>query len=362
MSASDREPRTIEESRAAAARRLNRLQENQRPRDLRQPRADGTQQRERLTLDDIMAQGREPVPAPQVMQKRAVLVPEVDAPVPPQAVRPPLPRIETPTRRALPSPPRVSRDAARPEVPYVARRGISGADVVRAEMLDEYYRDYPGQAIVERVQLNPLLLLPLCALCVVVIWMFLSPVQTIVGTQAGSSGAVVQSPEAPAVLLEAPPGENTVLGASSLTSAQIDAILQSYGSPAAGTGQAWIDAGQRYGIDAAYAVAFFIHESTAGTAEGWAGWKPDGSSTHNVGNIICAGYPTCFNRFRDYADWETGIADWYKLIAVEYVEGRGAHTVEQIIPIYAPSFENNVPMYVQTVNNLVYTWRQRPPG
>ena len=82
-----------------------------------------------------------------------------------------------------------------------------------------------------------------------------------------------------------------------------------------------------------------MHESQLGTNPNWAGHKSDGTNTHNVGNIICAGYPTCFGRFRDYPDWATGIRDWYRLIAVEYVQGRGVATVEGIVPVYAPSFE-----------------------
>jgi hypothetical protein len=104
-------------------------------------------------------------------------------------------------------------------------------------------------------------------------------------------------------------------------------------------------------------VAFFIMESSAGTAPGWAGWKPDGSSTHNVGNIICAGYARCHNRFRDYGSWEEGINDWYRLIDVEYIKGRGTTTLAEIIPIYAPSFENDVDGYVNTVARLVDGWR-----
>jgi hypothetical protein len=158
--------------------------------------------------------------------------------------------------------------------------------------------------------------------------------------------------------LQAPLGENSIMGEPSISAAKIDEILRSYGSPAAGSGQAFYDLGIKYGIDPAYAVAFFIHESSAGTNPGWAGIKPDGSTTHNIGNIICAGYPTCHNRFRDYGSWEEGIEDWYKLLSVEYINGRGAHTVEQIVPIYAPSFENNVPAYIDAVNSLVREWKR----
>jgi hypothetical protein len=156
----------------------------------------------------------------------------------------------------------------------------------------------------------------------------------------------------------APIGENSIVGPPTITIEQIDTILQSYNSPATGSGRDFYNLGVQYGIDPAYAVAFFIHESSAGTNSGWAGIKPDGSSTHNVGNIICAGYGTCYNRFRDYGSWAEGIEDWYKLLDQEYINGRDAYTVEQIIPIYAPSFENNVPGYIDAVNSLIQGWRQ----
>jgi hypothetical protein len=154
-----------------------------------------------------------------------------------------------------------------------------------------------------------------------------------------------------------PPGDYRLRAPPSLTADQIDNILASYGSPATGSGQAWVAMGRKYNIDPAFAVAFFIHESTAGTNPGWAGLKPDGTTTHNVGNIICAGYPTCYGRFRDYGSWEEGIEDWYRLIDVEYIEGRGTQTVAEIIPIYAPAFENNVQLYITTVEQLVDSWR-----
>ncbi len=152
-------------------------------------------------------------------------------------------------------------------------------------------------------------------------------------------------------------GDYRLRTAPSLSPDQIDQILRSYGSPATGTGEIWYRLGVEYNIDPAYALAFFIHESGAGTNPNWAGFKPDGRTTHNVGNIICAGYPTCYGRFRDYPDWETGIADWYRLIDVEYIRGRGLQTVTEVIPIYAPSIENDVQSYISVVTRLVDQWR-----
>ncbi|HEU5100204.1 MAG TPA: glucosaminidase domain-containing protein, partial [Roseiflexaceae bacterium] len=194
---------------------------------------------------------------------------------------------------------------------------------------------------------------------VVVLWYLQAPEKTFIGRglpyepgQDAVSGQLAQQ-------FPVNPGEHSVLGAPSISAAAIDSILAEYGSPAAGTGHVWIALGQHYGIDPAYAVAFFIHESSAGTNPGWAGIKSDGSTTHNVGNIICAGYATCYGRFRDYPSWDEGIGDWYKLISQEYVNGRRAASVEQIIPIYAPSFENDVDGYIRSVVTLVDGWRQQ---
>jgi hypothetical protein len=143
----------------------------------------------------------------------------------------------------------------------------------------------------------------------------------------------------------------------SISTAQIDSILASYGSPAMGQGQAFYDLGVRYGIDPAYALAWFIHESSAGTNPLWDGIKPDGSTTHDIGNISCAGYPTCYGRWRDYSDWAKGIEDWYALLTNEYFP-RGLTTVEAIVPVYAPSSDNNnVGAYVSAVNGMVEGWR-----
>lgn len=156
-----------------------------------------------------------------------------------------------------------------------------------------------------------------------------------------------------------------VIGPPSITANQIQAVLDQYNSPAKHIpAQVWIDLGREYGIDPAYALAFFIHESSAGTNPRWDGMielnHDDVSrsvTTHNIGNISCAGYKRCTGRWRHYNSWEEGIRDWYRLINNEYVLWRGADTVEKIIPIYAPAHENNVQNYIDTVHTLVTTWR-----
>jgi hypothetical protein len=154
------------------------------------------------------------------------------------------------------------------------------------------------------------------------------------------------------------PGEHSVVGPPTISTDDVEAVLRQYSSPAVGTGPIWIDMGKKYGIDPAYALAFFIHESSAGTNPRWDGMKPDGSTTHNIGNISCAGYPRCLGRWRDYGSWQEGIEDWFRLIADEYVAGRQISTVEQIMPIYAPAFENDVDAYTNAVVSTVDGWRR----
>jgi hypothetical protein len=138
----------------------------------------------------------------------------------------------------------------------------------------------------------------------------------------------------------------------SVTAAKIREVLQSYNSPAAGASEAMYRLGIEYGIDPAFCLAFFIHESTAGT-QGVARF------TRSVGNIrTTPGYED-YQGFRKYATWEEGIEDWYILIRDLYIGEWGLVTVDEIIPVYAPTSDgNNVEGYVSTVKRLVTSWRQ----
>ncbi len=142
----------------------------------------------------------------------------------------------------------------------------------------------------------------------------------------------------------------SILGAPTITPAKIDAILASYNSPATGLGQFIYDMGVKYGVDPIFCVAFFVHESTAGT-QGVA------TVTKSVGNIrVTQGYAE-YQGFRRYESWNEGIEDWYRLIRELYVDGWKLTTVEQIIPVYAPPVENDTDHYVDTIRALVTTWR-----
>lgn len=149
------------------------------------------------------------------------------------------------------------------------------------------------------------------------------------------------------------PGSHALMGAPTITVAKIAEVLKQYNSPASGSAQAIYDLGVKYQIDPAYALAFFVHESSAGT-------KGIAVATRSLGNIrqtVNSGFEG-YNGFRKYPSWEVGAEDWYKLIKNLYIGGWNLTTVEQIIPKYAPSEDNNNPaQYINAVNGMVDTWR-----
>ncbi len=178
---------------------------------------------------------------------------------------------------------------------------------------------------------------------------------------AVATAPVAPPPAVPTAAAAAPASAGmSILGPPTVSPALIDAVLAQYRSPATGQGQTIHALGVQYGVDPAFLLAFFIHESGAGSNPRWAGIKPDGSTTHNVGNIVCTPGWRCHGRFRDYDSWAAGIEDWYKLITDLYVRQWERTTVEAIIPKYAPAADNNnEAAYIQQVRTLVTTWREQ---
>jgi hypothetical protein len=311
---------------------------------------------------------QQPPPPPPRPLSKLIDLPDEPPELRPRPARNAKAAVQTTVRQATP---RVVV-GARPAPPTTYNpTADAAADLERARLLDarslstrSYYPiDAPRRSFFEISLGNPVLILLIGVACLVIFLLASAPARTRFSNFIEQGGMSAGANDVANVTLPAPPaGEHSMLGAPSITAEDVEAVLREYNSPAAGTGRAWIALGQQYGIDPAYALAFFIHESTAGTNPGWAGLKPGGESTHNVGNIICAGYPTCYGRFRDYASWDEGIEDWYKLIAKEYVQGRSIQTVEEIVPVYAPAFENNVDAYVNAVVSMVDGWRRRGGG
>jgi Mannosyl-glycoprotein endo-beta-N-acetylglucosaminidase len=149
-------------------------------------------------------------------------------------------------------------------------------------------------------------------------------------------------------------GPYAVLSKPTISADFINQVLASYNSPAVGKGQALYDVGVKYGIDPAFALAFFMHESTFGTAG-------EARTTLSLGNLRCIPNYACVDQDRggyaSFASWEDGFRAWYELIRNYYVAQRGLTTIEKIIPTYAPAADNNDELaYISSLKRTIDTW------
>jgi len=172
------------------------------------------------------------------------------------------------------------------------------------------------------------------------------------GSAAGSWQA--NKPIAAKTAIPTQTGPYSVLHNPTISVAFINQVLASYNSPAAGKGQALYDLGVKYGIDPAFALAFFMHESTFGTAG-------EARTTLSLGNLRCIPNFACVDQDRggyaSFASWEDGFQAWYELIRNLYVSQWGLTTVNQIIPKYAPASDNNdEAAYIAALKHAIDTW------
>jgi hypothetical protein len=172
------------------------------------------------------------------------------------------------------------------------------------------------------------------------------------GNDAGSWQA--NKPLPPKTALPMQTGPYAVLGKPTISANFINRVLATYNSPAAGKGQALYDLGVQYGIDPAFALAFFLHESSFGTAG-------EATKTLSLGNLRCYVGSTCVDQDRGgyaaYSSWEAGFQAWYELIRNYYVAQRGLTTVDTIIPTYAPTADHNdEAAYIASLKHAIDTW------
>lgn len=157
--------------------------------------------------------------------------------------------------------------------------------------------------------------------------------------------------------------QHSILGKPTMSAAWIDRVLAAAHSPAVGTGKALYTLGVHYGIDPVYALAFFHHESVYGT-------MGEARVTHSLGNERCIQDRPCIDRDRGgyalFPSWIDGYQQWYALMLYGYVRGQvtipivhhPCSTLEQILPIYAPSLDgNDEQAYLTAVLSDVAHWR-----
>jgi hypothetical protein len=150
--------------------------------------------------------------------------------------------------------------------------------------------------------------------------------------------SVFRSGPARPVAVSSATGDMSVLGGPSLSADFVDQVLSAHESPAAGTGEVLYSLSQQYGIDDAFALAFFWHESNFGRSG-------EAARTHSLGNLRCFEGAVCIDQDRggyaSFPDWSAGYTAWYALIAGSTYIGAGRTTVQSIIPVYAPTADHN---------------------
>ena len=157
-------------------------------------------------------------------------------------------------------------------------------------------------------------------------------------------------PMAPKTIISSQVGPYSVLGKPSISADFINQVLAAYHSPAVGKGQALYDLGVKYGIDPAFALAFFMHESSFGT-------RGEAAESLSLGNLRCIPNFRCQDNFAWFDSWDDGFKAWYQLIRNLYVAQWGLSTVDQIIPRYAPAADhNNEAAYIAAIKHAVDTW------
>lgn len=148
-------------------------------------------------------------------------------------------------------------------------------------------------------------------------------------------------------------GSSPITGSPSITPDFINKMLCKYGNPqVCNTGQTLYNDGQQYGIDPAFALAFFWHESNFGT-------QGEARYSKSLGNLRCIdNEASCTDGYAWFNTWKDGYNAWYNLIANLYVKEWRRNTISTIIPKYAPSSDHNDEQaYISNVCSLVNTWR-----
>lgn len=157
-------------------------------------------------------------------------------------------------------------------------------------------------------------------------------------------------PQPPTTVVRVVNGPYSVLGKPTISADFINRVLASYNSPAAGKGQTLYDMGVKYDIDPAFALAFFMHESSFGT-------QGEARLSFSLGNLRCIPNYKCQDGYAWFSSWEDGFQAWYELIRNLYVSQWGLTTVSQIIPKYAPTADNNnEAAYIAALKHAIDTW------
>jgi murein DD-endopeptidase MepM/ murein hydrolase activator NlpD len=182
------------------------------------------------------------------------------------------------------------------------------------------------------------------------------PGQVLMIPQPGGPPPVIVPPGAdpfaplPPSGLPAHTPDYTIVAPPSITVEGIEIVLARYHSPAQGFGPVFYQLGVQYGIDPIYALAFFAHESHAGT-------RGLSATLHSIGMLRAAPGEPQQQGYRAYATWEAGIQDWYLTMRTHYVGELGVTQAAAIASRYAgPDDPQDLASFAGNIQRLVDGW------
>jgi hypothetical protein len=130
------------------------------------------------------------------------------------------------------------------------------------------------------------------------------------------------------------PSRYIVTSKPTVTVAAINNMLAAHHSPVAGQGQMIYDTALKYGLDPAYIVATFAHESNFGT-------RGEATKSKSPGNLRCIQNAGCADGYAQFATWQAGFEALCNLLAGSLYVKDGRIVPETIIPRFAPAADSN---------------------
>ena len=113
-----------------------------------------------------------------------------------------------------------------------------------------------------------------------------------------------------------------------------------------------------WGVNPAVALAFFVHESNAGTRGAAVRTRNWGNLRRGPGQLRVA-HTGVSGAFGVYASWLVSLNDFCKLLTGPLYAGAGLRTVSAVTPKYAPAADRNNPTtYAAAVNEMIARWEQ----
>ena len=162
--------------------------------------------------------------------------------------------------------------------------------------------------------------------------------------------------------------EMNIFDKPSMDIGELQDLLKKRNSPLAPFAENIYSEGIKQGIDPAYAMAFFLFESSYGKAG-------VGSRTKNPGNVgynseIADYKPKDAPAYSGFNTWEKGISQWFSLIK-NYASSKGLNTVEEIVPYYkygpkgldgslTAKQKQNVEDYISNIKNFISEYKTLP--